>query len=338
MQPNLGRGDKRVYCCLYKYLSKNDKKALTIRFTDLGVQEQEKLRFHLVQKIEEGKISGEGSIDEISSIRSEELDPTSPTTIPNPSCYHKNLGPESNQHLLCLVAAVQTDGLSLFLPDLQRFAESVEEILEQEFANEEDRDLKLQEYLPSWYWISIDYVVRAVLLFGKELPVLLHASLIGKHIITKPHKHAEDVSRFVECVRFSFAGNDDLETPPATVVVTLSNADGEPLLNTSETNDFCREWADLLTAEHSLDAIQFKKKINDKKHKVANELVVLEKLISDAKVDNYCLYQTYVTLVKNKNADVLLGLLLHEWKGKIDPESKGVILLLDGFLKETAKK
>lgn len=244
---NLGRSDQRVYCCLYEYLPPRNT-TLTIIFTDLGL-EQEKLRGFLLQKIEEGPLGRDGILGLVTSIQAAQIDPTA--TVPHPTCFYRTLGGEDNKHyIICLVAAVKPEELSLFLPDLQLFVESVEEILlDPNFSSSAERDTKLQDYLPSWWWLSVDYLIRAILLLGKELPPMLHAASIGKQILVKPHKHAEDISRYIlpapphhiQLISFRFADTIRSGLPQSqtqdeeleTVIVTLSNADGLPVDSTS---------------------------------------------------------------------------------------------------------
>jgi len=104
------------------------------------------------------------------------------------------------------------------------------------------------------------------------------------------------------------------------------------MLSTNQTNPFCNSWAQQLRSGHNFNALQLKKAINEKKHKVANELIQVQKLITDAKYDNYCLYVVHAKLARNKNQDILLKLLGRDTTN--DEAAAQVVLLLEGFRKE----
>eukprot|EP01126_Amoeba_proteus_P026194 TRINITY_DN2596_c0_g1_i8.p1 TRINITY_DN2596_c0_g1~~TRINITY_DN2596_c0_g1_i8.p1 ORF type:complete len:260 (+),score=57.28 TRINITY_DN2596_c0_g1_i8:575-1354(+) len=235
-----------------------------------------------------------------------------------------------------------------FSSDLHHFARQLERLLFKDLPFAMDtfdlvehvRSSGIQTYLSQWYYISINYIPRVLSILGNELPVFLHSAIMGKNINIKPHKDAEDVKRFLFAVRPAILDNPTYhQFEDDTVVVSLPRSFAsqhqdpsgqERILNSSETNTFCVEWArELLLLS---DSVVMKSNIDQKKSKVLQEFHYIHKLIGQAKMDHHALYAAYRVLKENKNQDVLLILLLKY--GNNDSDTKEVIQVIFEYSKE----
>jgi len=241
---------------------------------------------------------------------------------------------------LCLIATQPQNGLNLFQEDLYRFSAEIQTFLSNPSQREgKDVFAQISELLPHWYDNCVNYISRAIRLLGRDnLAVLIHEALIGKKIVVKPNRHASDVVRFIRllqrqdtrAVSYAEIASDVSPNEPKqklddnTVHVTFtegqepqkSTGNGQVVVNTKDTNQFCLYWAEklyhTLTHPDSPSAFQIHSEIVGLKNQVFNQLKSIHQRISDARSDYYALYRAYQELKENPNQDMLLEKLLQE--------------------------
>lgn len=100
---------------------------------------------------------------------------------------------------------------------------------------------------------------------------------------------------------------DDVEDDVLTVELQSETV----LLNSNETNDYCKKLASHLRKSQG-DPTLLRNIIEQSKLKLIQELNHIRRLVDLATMDNYSLYEVFTCLNENSNKDVLLVTLLKE--------------------------
>eukprot|EP01128_Nolandella_sp_AFSM9_P009998 TRINITY_DN673_c0_g1_i1.p1 TRINITY_DN673_c0_g1~~TRINITY_DN673_c0_g1_i1.p1 ORF type:complete len:487 (+),score=115.94 TRINITY_DN673_c0_g1_i1:50-1462(+) len=315
------------------------------------------LKEHLQLKIDGGHLHKGGNVVLLSTVLS--TDGISPLS----SCYFETLevhvgegirdtsvGSDSESEgslfLLCLLSAQTTAGATLFLRDLQRFTSSfgkqMSSLLSSKPQNP-DGSFQLEQHssdigklLGSWFETSVNYMSRVVSLLDETtLAVMLHTALVGREVRVLPHDGAEDMERFLDSLKFD-AGGHSLSVSDESEMLVVDLVSGSAVINQTETNEYCREWAKELIALSPRNSLTLKKMIDDKKMAIMSSLNYVNKLVTSAKMDHYATYTAYEELTRDGNADVLLIMLLRDMGTSVDVAHKEVLSVLNDFYQSSS--
>eukprot|EP01114_Cavostelium_apophysatum_P001064 TRINITY_DN10915_c0_g1_i1.p1 TRINITY_DN10915_c0_g1~~TRINITY_DN10915_c0_g1_i1.p1 ORF type:complete len:505 (+),score=144.90 TRINITY_DN10915_c0_g1_i1:85-1599(+) len=261
---------------------------------------------------------------------------------------------KAQEYIICFICEVQTDeGFALFRADLDIFCEKIKRMVYDVKVNNKSADL-LKDHMSSWYPYNIEYVNRCIDLLKDKLAIILHASLIGKHVVvvkrSGQNAFVEDLSRFLKAAALTSTttaeGKHVSKLQPSIAVIDESAMSSMPKgnqlvisidaqynlnVNSNETNIFCREWAKELRAT-TKDSLILRNVMEHQKFKVIQELNHLRRLCDQAKLNNYALYKAYRILKQNSNSDVLLSLLIQEYTASNDASGTEVLEVIQKSL------
>jgi len=228
----------------------------------------------------------------------------------------------SREYFLCLLCETSHEHpLGLFHVELKNYCESMTTLLQKRG----EREVQLQ--LSRWYSSCIEYISRCILYLFNDLPVLLHAILLGKSvIITGTSTKHDDMSKLLQAVSIVNLspqdeyepveqGGDPLEGEVlvAERLVVACDDHAPPALNGSKgTNAFCELWSRKLREVSPSDPFHHRGLVEELKLKIMEDLNNARKIVDQAKVNNYSLYKAYTGFQGNANCDVLLNLLLKD--------------------------
>lgn len=196
----------------------------------------------------------------------------------------------------------------------------------------------LEEFLSCWKNITFDYIVRGTELLDTNIDVFLHACLMGKQLqINCPSPSDNDViKRFSELISLTNldSSDSDDETDNQDDIETLEiniNEKNEVSLNTSETNDFCKNWAALLLNNKN-NSVKLRTIIDQLKIRLNQDLNQIKRLVDSAIYNCYGLYEAFEYIKKSPCKDVLLVCLLKDHFN--NDEARDVLEVVYNFLLE----
>lgn len=225
-----------------------------------------------------------------------------------------------------------------FRDDIEKYVKKLGNMMS-DFDNNELNLKKIEEYLSSWKSISIDYIVRSTELLDNNIDVFLHSCLMGKQIqINTRNPYDEDsIKRFSELISLTnvdlLLDSEDENQEHHDIETLEINISEENVvtLNSSETNDFCKNWAALLLNNKS-NSVKLRHIIDQLKLKLNQDLNQIKRLVDSAIYDCYGLYEAFEYIKRSPCKDVLLVCLLKDHFN--NDEAKNVLEVIYNFLLE----
>jgi hypothetical protein len=314
--------------------TRTDEEQLTIELTNLSAEDEAKLtlRKFITHKINTNLIHENGNLGIVPTyVANNKISKTT-------TCYYSEVEavfPDKSVQrcILCLLSAIDTDALHIFRMDLMKFSRKVRDLVVRRASKPE-----IQAYLNNWYSVCIEYPREGLKILLNELDTAIHAALIGKSFVLKPHPDNEHVTRLLESLsltgslEFIEDENQKYDTDLERVMVDLTS---KVHLSTRETNEFCREWADNLReiSREVADPFKIRALIEQRKLSIIQDMNEIKKSVEMARMDHYGMYKAFQQLKKNHNKDVTLVALLRE--AGDDNETREVLEVIYNYLIET---
>jgi len=224
-------------------------------------------------------------------------------------------------YVICFLSS-SVAGLELFQNDLDTFSIKLAPHL-QKYTDSIDTTHYWKEF-ESWHSTVLSFVKDCLSHFDYDLSTLLCAGFCGDTVIINnsvPRDMKKKIERFLECCSLSALFRDgssenkinsstsltdlvSLENP--TKISIDVNNEGVYTVTPSKRSTFCDDCVKQLKVNHSMDYIQIRQMIENFKLKNIQDMNTFRRLLTQAEVDFYACYKTYLFLLTSGNGVVLM--------------------------------
>ncbi|XP_065841461.1 protein Njmu-R1-like [Oscarella lobularis] len=221
--------------------------------------------------------------------------------------------------VVCFLSSSESS-LELFCSELDEYCQLILEDIQDSGCNPISD--KAKRLLATWHRNSVEYIGHCVEKLGSSLSSLIYSSLMNSPIKFSggTETDRQDIEKFVStCSLAALLQPDTKEKAPTTPILLDFEKNDENAslvtieqnsfqLSHSDTNPFCEEWAQRMTAlaDTKPNAANLRQIVEEFKLKAIQDVNTLKRLIKQSEASHYALYRSFLFLKSCGNASVLL--------------------------------